>query len=233
MDSSLNKTQVKNDINSWFEGTYIDNSPLHKLLDSYDPKLTVPIWWAGFNMRDEPIAQKFREVNKENNRYSDSDTYMKQLSDEYHRAQDVCQSNEDSAYIGNFESVLSSYYTENSLNKLKTTHKSHLKLIVLLNKNTSYDAPDGDIRLLENSYFYTVELISIVKYCYTHNLTCTIYIYNLKSNCGCVKKALDLRVENIKTELLLSGISRISRIKFICFKDDSYDNKLVKHDKNT
>ena len=121
-------------------------------------------------MRDEPIAQKFREVNKENNRYSDSDTYMKQLSDEYHRAQDVCQSNEDSAYIGNYESVLSSYYTVNSLNKLKTTHKSHLKLIVLLNKNTSYDAPDGDIRLLEKSYFYTVELISIVKYCYTHKM---------------------------------------------------------------
>jgi hypothetical protein len=219
-DSSLDKTLLDNHLDDWFnKGIYYKDSPLMKLLDSNNPSLTRPLWWSGFNVRDQTIKEKFDNFKKTKSFYSDSDSKLNSDATHHTNMLEHCKTDDGNKRIEliNFEKISSTYFTINGLEKLKppNTDKTTppvLQLALLLNKGTNID----DSSRFQLSYFYVTELEIIVEYCIKNNYKCNIYIYNLQEYCGRIKELLRDRVNEIIRDKKLENTPE--HFRFICFK---------------
>jgi hypothetical protein len=152
-------TNIDTQIDAWFNGIYDDKSILMTLLDSNEPSITKPLWWSGFNVSCDEGKKILNAHKQEVSGYTDTDSELSQCS-EYTKLRNECSQD---ASLGNFEAILSTYFTLNGLTKLNSNTTTPIRLRVLLNKSIDIT----DLKRLQNSYFYITELNIILDYCIT------------------------------------------------------------------
>lgn len=185
INNGISEDNLDKHINDFFDGVSDKDTPLKKLLDPIEPSLSKPLWWAGFNLSDNDVKNKFENFIKENKVYSNTNTKYSEVTNSplFIDTESNCAKTKE---FNNMMSSLSYVFTLNSLDRIDNISKDNiLRCTLLVNKET-----EGNDRLLKDSYFYGVEFPIIMKYCINKGKKCVIYIHNLKPNCGNIKSLL-------------------------------------------